>query len=70
METGLFEIQAEQVHEFRQTRQLDPDQRKIVYARSEAVLKSTSKLLVPGLTSPLFPVGQFARLHKLDWLVV
>jgi hypothetical protein len=32
METGLFEIQAEQVHEFRQTRQLDPDQRKIVYA--------------------------------------
>jgi hypothetical protein len=32
METGLFEIQAEQVHAFRQTRQLDPDQRKIVYA--------------------------------------
>src|SRR6266700_1787349 len=32
IETGLFEIQAEQIHEFRRTRQLDPDQRSIVYA--------------------------------------
>jgi hypothetical protein len=32
METGLFEMQAEQLHEFRQARQVHPDSRKIVYA--------------------------------------
>jgi hypothetical protein len=32
METGLFEMQADQVHEFRQTRHIHPDSRKIVYA--------------------------------------
>src|SRR3954452_3463277 len=31
METGLFEIQAEQLREFRQRRQVHPDQRKVVY---------------------------------------
>jgi hypothetical protein len=40
METGLFEMQADQLHEFRQARQIDPDSRKIVYAmfaRADAV---------------------------------
>src|SRR5450755_3793512 len=32
METGLFEMQANQLHEFRQARRVHPDQRKIVYA--------------------------------------
>jgi hypothetical protein len=32
METGLFEMQADQLHEFRQARQVHPDSRKIVYA--------------------------------------
>jgi hypothetical protein len=32
METGLFEMQADQLREFRQSRQIDPDARKIVYA--------------------------------------
>src|SRR5579872_5671339 len=32
METGLFEMQADQLREFRQARQVDPDSRKIVYA--------------------------------------
>ena len=32
METGLFEMQAEQLRQFRQARQVHPDQRKIVYA--------------------------------------
>jgi hypothetical protein len=40
METGLFEMQAGQLREFRQARQIHPDARKIVYAmfaRSDAV---------------------------------
>src|SRR5476651_2708359 len=40
METGLFEMQADQLREFRQTRQVHPDSRKIVYAmfaRADAV---------------------------------
>src|ERR1700719_2805866 len=32
METGLFEMQADQLREFRQARQVHPDSRKIVYA--------------------------------------
>jgi hypothetical protein len=32
METGLFDMQAEQLREFRQARQIHPDSRKIVYA--------------------------------------
>jgi hypothetical protein len=32
METGLFEMQADQLREFRQARQIDPESRKIVYA--------------------------------------
>src|SRR5437870_6307281 len=32
METGLFEMQADQLSEFRQARQVHPDARKIVYA--------------------------------------
>jgi hypothetical protein len=32
METGLFEMQADQLRDFRQARQIDPDARKIVYA--------------------------------------
>jgi hypothetical protein len=32
METGLFEIQAEHLREFRQARQVHPDSRKVVYA--------------------------------------
>jgi len=32
METGLFEMQADQLHEFRQARQVHPESRKIVYA--------------------------------------
>ena len=32
METGLFEIQADQLREFRQARQIHPDSREIVYA--------------------------------------
>jgi hypothetical protein len=32
METGLFEMQADQLREFRQARQIHPDSRKIVYA--------------------------------------
>ncbi len=32
IETGLFDIQAEQLHEFRQARQIRPNSRKIVYA--------------------------------------
>src|SRR5438309_1174996 len=32
METGLFEIQATHLREFRQARQVHPDQRRIVYA--------------------------------------
>ena len=32
METGLFEMQVDQLREFRQARQIDPDSRKIVYA--------------------------------------
>jgi len=34
METGLFEIQAEHLTEFRQARQAHPDSRKLVYAMS------------------------------------
>jgi len=40
METGLFEMQADQLQEFRQARQVDPDSRKIVFAmfaRADAV---------------------------------
>src|SRR6202521_2278930 len=40
METGLFEIQAEHLREFRQARQLHPDKRKPVYAifgRAESI---------------------------------
>jgi hypothetical protein len=40
METGLFEMQADQLHEFRQACQVHPDARKIVYAmfaRADAV---------------------------------
>jgi hypothetical protein len=40
METGLFEMQADQLREFRQARQVHPDARKIVYAmfaRADAV---------------------------------
>ena len=32
IETGLFEMQADQLHEFRQVRQIHPESRKIVYA--------------------------------------
>jgi hypothetical protein len=32
METGLFEMQADQLREFRQARQIEPSSRKIVYA--------------------------------------
>jgi hypothetical protein len=32
METGLFEMQADQLREFRQARQIHPESRKIVYA--------------------------------------
>jgi hypothetical protein len=32
METGLFGMQADQLREFRQARQIDPESRKIVYA--------------------------------------
>src|SRR5712691_1543886 len=40
METGLFEIQAEHLHEFSQTRRVQPDSRHIVYdvfGRTDAV---------------------------------
>src|ERR1700726_634272 len=40
VETGLFEMQADQLHEFRQARQIHPDSRTIVYAmfgRADAV---------------------------------
>jgi hypothetical protein len=32
IETGLFEMQADQLHEFRQAREIHPDSQKIVYA--------------------------------------
>jgi hypothetical protein len=32
IETGLFEMQADQLHEFRKARQIHPDSQKIVYA--------------------------------------
>src|SRR5271157_2976102 len=32
MEIGLFDVQAEQLRDFKQARQIVPDQRKIVYA--------------------------------------
>src|SRR6266540_602091 len=32
METGLFEIQAEHLHEFRRTRRVHPDSRQVVHA--------------------------------------
>ena len=40
IETGLFEMQADQLHEFRQARQIHPDSQNIVYAmfaRADAV---------------------------------
>src|SRR5580692_5819114 len=33
IETGLFEMQADQLHEFRQVRQIHPESRRIVYAK-------------------------------------
>lgn len=75
METGLFEIQAENVHEFRQTRQVHPDSRDIVnamFGRADAVAFdrdrapdeiANGKEAVPsfGTQATLDPTAELAR---------
>jgi hypothetical protein len=74
METGLFEIQAGHLHEFRQARQVHPDGRKIVYAtfgraeQIDAVFDRASHDITTGperLPSsepqPVDPTGDLAR---------
>jgi hypothetical protein len=54
METGLFEMQANQLREFRQARQIDPDSRKIVYAMFARANQSTAE---PDPTSHRITTG-------------
>ena len=57
METGLFEMQADQLREFRQARQIHPDSRRIVYAMftradaGDADPDRTSHGTIPGMES-------------------
>jgi len=53
METGLFEIQAEHLRSFRRARQVEPDQRRIVYAifgRPDVPHGNDSDRLADGIT--------------------
>jgi hypothetical protein len=74
METGLFEMQADQLREFRQARQIDSGSRKIVYAmfaRADAldadpdraphgIVTGSETVPSPGLES-VDPAGDLAR---------
>ena len=54
METGLFDMQAEQLREFRQARQIHADRRNIIYAlfaRADAIDTD------PDRSSPSIQVG-------------
>jgi hypothetical protein len=57
METGLFEMQADHLREFRQARQIHPDSRRIVYAMftradaGDADPDRTSHGTIPGMES-------------------
>jgi hypothetical protein len=74
METGLFEIQAGYLHEFRQARQVHPDGRKIVYAifaRAEQIdavshrashdITTGPELLPSSEPQPVGPSGDLTR---------
>jgi hypothetical protein len=55
METGLFEMQADHLREFRRAHKIHPDSRKIIYAmfaRAEAVETEHSLGVTPG-TEPV-----------------
>jgi hypothetical protein len=74
METGLFEMQAEHLREFRQARQIHPDSRKIVYAmfaradqidgeqdRASHVIKTGTEAVPSSEPEPVDPAAELAR---------
>jgi hypothetical protein len=74
METGLFEMQADQLREFRQARQVHPDSRNMVYAmfaRADAIDSEPDRVshgIAPGMEAvpnsepePVDPAADLAR---------
>jgi hypothetical protein len=74
METGLFEMQADQLREFRQARLVQPDSRKIVYAmfaRADQIdtdpggashgIKAATETVPGSETEPVDPGSDLAR---------
>jgi hypothetical protein len=74
METGLFEMQADQLREFKQARQVHPDSRRIVYAMfaradqnnadPDRELQALTKETANGLSSGLEPDDPAADLAR------
>ena len=55
IETGLFEMQADQLHEFRRARNIQPDSQKVIYAifaGADAVDARTDRASVATTTDP------------------
>src|ERR1019366_6590680 len=74
METGLFEMQADQLHEFRQARQIHPDSRKIVYAmfagadQVDADPDRASHGITTGTENvPRFGLDRLSRYEAILW---
>ena len=63
METGLFEIQADYLYEFRQRRQTEPKSPELIYARFEADL-SMSTPIVCRLASQTERRASLARVRN------
>jgi hypothetical protein len=72
METGLFDMQAEHLRDFRQARQIEPDRRKIIYAMFAQADPSDADRVTPGTTpgtktasspktEPVDPAADLAR---------
>ena len=74
METGLFEMQADHLREFRQARQVHPDSRKIVYAmfaradqidaepdRASHGIATATETLPSSEPEPVDPAADLAR---------
>jgi hypothetical protein len=72
METGLFDIRAERLCEFRQARQVHPDSRRLIYAmfgdtvdrrreRPADLLTDTTEVVPSSGREPDDPAGDLAR---------
>jgi hypothetical protein len=66
METGLIEMQADQIHQFRQTRTVPPDSRSIVHAMFARTRAEASRSSGPEVVDPAADLARcFLRLANL-----